>query len=208
MDRRIRKLIAAVLAAVMVLSLAGCGEKKGVENPQQVVLELYAPTDSVLVVSNLTDRFTSENETIGIRVIYEDSAMLAALIEAGYYADIYIADNAAHMDWLDASAGEDGELRERETEEEANPNKNDKIDSSTRGDVFKGTVEVAPDPTPEYDENDQLIEKQPTYEERTFSAALVKSSKHPEEAKAFLDFIRDKEAVGQLFDGIDFEFID
>ena len=197
MDRRIRKLIAAVLAAVMVLSLAGCGEKKGVENPQQVVLELYAPTDSVLVVSNLTDRFTSENETIGIRVIYEDSAMLAALIEAGYYADIYIADNAAHMDWLDASA-----------DEEANPNKNDKIDSSTRGDVFKGTVEVAPDPTPEYDENDQLIEKQPTYEERTFSAALVKSSKHPEEAKAFLDFIRDKEAVGQLFDGIDFEFID
>ena len=197
MDRRIRKLIAAVLAAVMVLSLVGCGEKKGVENPQQVVLELYAPTDSVLVVSNLTDRFTSENETIGIRVIYEDSAMLAALIEAGYYADIYIADNAAHMDWLDASA-----------DEEANPNKNDKIDSSTRGDVFKGTVEVAPDPTPEYDENDQLIEKQPTYEERTFSAALVKSSKHPEEAKAFLDFIRDKEAVGQLFDGIDFEFID
>ncbi len=197
MDRRIRKLIAAVLAAVMLLSLAGCGEKKGIENPQKVVLELYAPSDSVLVVSNLTDRFTQQNETIGIRVIYEDSAMLAALIEAGYYADVYIADNAAHMDWLDAAAGE-----------EANPNKNDKIDGSTRKDIFKGTVEIPPDPTPEYDENDNLIEKQPTYEERTFSVALVKSSKYQEEAKAFIEFIEDKEAVGPLFDGIDFEFID
>ena len=187
-----------LIAALLVAGLAGCGGNKEPENPQQVVLNLYAPTSSVLVVSNIVDRFTEANETIGIKITYDDGAVLASKIEAGYDCDIYISDHTEYMDWLDVTFANSS----------SNPNRHDRIDPDTRADVFKGTVEVENTDPPQYDENDELIEPEPKYEDLTFTAAMVKKTAYPDQVKEFLAYMQDKDSVGQLFEGIDFEMID
>ena len=89
---------------------------------------------------------------------------LAAKIEAGYDCDIFICEDEACMDWLDATK-----------DKEVNPNGNDCLAEGTRSAVFKGTPEGAE-------------------EEMTFSAAVIKTTAQEKEAGKFMSFIESENA--------------
>ncbi len=146
----------------MLLSFASCGKKE--EKSEGIVLNVYASNNSVLAVANLVDSYKSMSSYASVRVTYDEPAMLAAKIEAGYECDIYICEDERCMDWLDAEKGED-----------VNPNKNDCLLEGTRALVFKGVPDGAD-------------------EEMNFFAAVIKATTQEKESRKFLSFIESDNA--------------
>ena len=92
-----------------------------------VVSKTMSTGELMAVMTDLTERYSVVAPRASVLVSFDEGAVLAAKIEGGYPCDIYVSDEPRFMDWLDSECGE-----------EANPNKNDKIWSDTRVDVFQG----------------------------------------------------------------------
>lgn len=157
MSLKARRTLSLLLALLIVFSLGSCGKKQ--EESHDIVLNLFASTNSVLAVANLVDSYKSMSSYAAVRVTYDEPSMLAAKIEAGYECDIFICEDEKCFDWLDGTKGTD-----------VNPNGNDCLAEGTRSEVFKGVP----------DGSDK---------EMTFSAAVIKTTKEEREAKKFVDFI-------------------
>ena len=130
-NKRLKRTIALALSILMIFSLAACGKKEDpqIADPgrdQRVVYTIFAPNSSVLAVSKIVDLFASMATNVAFKITWDSSSeMLATKIADGYECDIFIADDAACIDFLDANASK-----------EANPNGNDKIVSDSRVKVF------------------------------------------------------------------------
>jgi len=161
------------MAAALILSITACGKKQENDGPGETpnadaqVIRIFAPKTSVGILSTAANAYRKYNDSIVIEINYDDGAMLASKIEAGYECDVYVADSADYLDWLDA-----------ECDAEKNPNENDCILEGSRTDVFIGPATV-------YSENGEA-----STEDVTYTAAVIKSSAYPEASKAFIDFMQ------------------
>ncbi|MCF0150855.1 MAG: hypothetical protein HUJ80_05555 [Firmicutes bacterium] len=165
MPSNMKRIAALLLTVVMLFSLASCGGKKEKESTSgKVVLDLFASTNSVLAVANLVDRYQRVSPNTSIRVTYDEPSMLAAKIEAGYDCDIFICEDSTCMDWLDGTKSG-----------EANPNKNNCLESDTRKVIFKGLPEGAVE-----------------FDEYQFEVAMTKNAASSDEISKFIDFISSK----------------
>ncbi|MBQ1887071.1 MAG: hypothetical protein II499_03625 [Firmicutes bacterium] len=160
---RSRKFLALLMAALIIVMTSACGTKTAKE-PDEIILNVFASNNSVYAVANLVDSYKSMSSYAAVRVTYDEPSMLAAKIEAGYDCDIFICEDEACMDWLDATK-----------DKEVNPNGNDCLAEGTRSAVFKGTPEGAE-------------------EEMTFSAAVIKTTAQEKEAGKFMSFIESENA--------------
>ena len=179
---KFKKIAAVLIAAAMVFSFAACGSTTQKaptplppqENPGEIVLEVYAPNETLTIMSTLAYIYKGINPDVSIKIVYDEGAVLAAKLEGGYQADIYIADEPMFMDWLDAEIGENG-----------NPNKNDKIVHSTRTEIAVGPGNES------YSEED--IPEGETYI-TNYSAAKCRTTVHDYEAEKFIAFLASEDA--------------
>ena len=170
---RLKRAAALLLAIALALSITACGKKEndgpgGTPNEEAQVIKVFAPKTSVGIVSTAANAYRKYNDSIVIEITYDDGAMLASKIEAGYECDVYVADSADYLDWLDADCGS-----------EKNPNGNDCILEGSRTDVFIGPATV-------YSEDGE-----PSTEDVTYTAAVIKTGRFPMASQAFIDFMRD-----------------
>ena len=169
---RFRHAAAAALALLLAVSLCACGTPKdrydGTPATNETVLQVYAPASAAGIISTAANAYKRYNPNLSIEINYDDGAMLASKIEAGYDCDVYIADSADYLDWLDSNCTAD-----------KNPNGNDCILEDSRTDVFIGPATV-------YDEDGN--EKT---EDVTYTAAVIKTGNYPNASKAFIEFLKD-----------------
>lgn len=170
MTLKSKRFAALLLTIIMIVSLASCGQtgtqNKASNDSHDVVLDLFASNYSVLAVSNLVDRFQTMSQYTAIRVTYDEPAMLAAKIEAGYDCDIFICEVPSCMDWLDGTKTG-----------EANPNKNNLLNSDSRKQIFKGVPDG-------YTSDADLV----------YEIAVTKKADETEEIEKFIDFITSENA--------------
>ena len=169
---RLKRAAAVLLALLLTMSITACGgDREGMSNPPDPniqILQVFAPKSSVGIVSTAVNAYGRYTDNITVQITYDDGAMLASKIEAGYECDIYIAESADYLDWLDANCTAD-----------KNPNGNDCILEDSRTDVFIGPATV-------YDEDGN--EKT---EDVTYTAAVIKTGNYPNASKAFIEFLKD-----------------
>lgn len=179
-------IIKKVFVFILILSSAvfcvACGasaeNSPGVE-AGQVTLDLFAPDDSLEPIVTIVHNYGSFCPDIAIRITFDTGDMLAAKIEAGYQCDIFFADYARYMDWLDASAVAD-----------ANPNKNDCLISGSRIKVAAGPKLL----------EDGIENPNPL----TYEIAIVKNSKYQTESQKFLEYLM-SEAGDEVFEMYGYE---
>ena len=152
---KFKRALAVIIALTMLISMCAC---KGKETTKSVELDLFAPKQALGIVSTLVNDYYKVQPNISIRITYDEGAMLAARIEAGYKCDIYIADDPYFLDWLDIEA-----------DPQVNLNHNDRIFSDTRKEILEGPAG-----------DDQ--------ETATYSIAVVKPSENKDAAQGFIDF--------------------
>ena len=152
-----KRALAVILALAMILSLCACGKEPDIE------LDFFAPNQSVGIVSTIVNSYHSVKPNVTIRITYDEGAMLAAKIEAGYECDIYLADDTYFLDWLDSAetAG-------------VNVNHNDRIYSDSRQTILTGPVYEA------YAQEGQTT--------TDYSIAVVKPSQKRAAADAFIEY--------------------
>lgn len=187
-----KRVLAALLAAVLVFSFTGCKKQKVSYQPanpnEEFVLQIYAPEELMAVMTDLTERYSVIAPRASVLVSFDEGAVLAAKIEGGYPCDIYVSDEPRFMDWLDSECGE-----------EANPNKNDKIVSSTRHDFITGPGNE------EYMPEDTELAEGEVYN-TTYSVAVCRATGIPYEAEMFINFMLGEEAQ-RIYEVYGFEVI-
>lgn len=185
----IKRVVLLLFLLLIVFTLAACGGNKETQgtppDPNQVTLTVYAPTTSLGVVSTAVNAYKRSAPQIDIQIIYDESLMLAAKVEAGYKCDIFIAEEPMQMDWLDVNCGED-----------ENPNANDLLLEGSRTELFKGFI---PDPEAEDGQT-----------ETVYTAAVIKTASYPIAAQTFIDFLRnaDYEEAEETYKEYGFEKVE
>ena len=173
----IKRVIVFVLLVTIVISCVACGasaQNAGDASLDKVTLDLFAPDASLESMVTIVHNYSSFCPDVDIRITFDTGDMLTAKIEAGYQCDIFLADNAFYMDWLDGNVSGD-----------SNPNKNDCLISESRIDVMSGPRLL----------EDGIENPNPL----TYSLALVKSSVHQEEAAKFLEYVT-SQACDEVFE--------
>ena len=175
-----KRILALLLAVSLIFAFTGCKKEPGYQpaNPnEEFVLEIYAPTELMGIMSDLTERYSTYAPRASVRVSFDEGVVQAAKIEASYPCDIFISDEDRFMDWLDA-----------ECDEEANPNRNDKIISSTRHAFAEGPGNE------EYMPEDMELAEGEVYL-TTYSVAVCRATGLPYEAEQFINFMLSDEAA-------------
>ena len=171
-----KKFLALMAAVCLIFACTGCKEEQQYHyspaNPdEEFVLEIYAPTELMGVMTDLTEKYSTYAPRASVRVSFDDGVVQTAKIEGDYPCDIFIADEEIFMDWLDI-----------ECDETANPNRNDKIVSSTRHDLAEG-----PGNEDYMPEGTELAEGEVYM--TTFSVAVCRATGKPYEAEQFINFM-------------------
>lgn len=174
----LRRFCMLLAAAAIAFSAAGCTKPQSEGTPanpdEELVLEIFAPSETMAIMTDIVYRYSSKAPRVSIKVDYDDGMVQAAKIEGGYACDIYIADEERFMDWLDGKAPQ-----------ESNPNGNDKILSDTRRVFAEGPGNEA------YCE-EELAEGE-VYT-TSYTAAVCKSTVQSYEAGLFIEFLESDEA--------------
>ncbi len=157
------KILAIVLAMLLAAALSACGRQAAAEDTTPYTLTVFAPDNCMEIMSCAAQKYLDYAPNVTVKVTMDGGPVLAAQIEAGYRCDVFIADADMELDWLDKNAPK-----------EANPNRNNIIDSATRTELFTGPVDT------EYFDGDFAI----------YSAAVIKRSAAPAEAEKFINFLK------------------
>ena len=178
-----KKVLAILMAVCLIAAFTGCSKKQEASytpaNPnEEFVLEIYAPSELMAVMTDLAERYTAYAPRATVRITYDDGVVQAAKIEAGYLCDIYVSDEESFMDWLDI-----------ECDEEANPNRNDKIVSSTRHAFVEGPGNE------DYMPEDMELAEDEVYT-TTYSVAVCRTTGKPYESEQFINFMLSDEVKG------------
>ena len=154
-----KRVCALILTVIMLISLCACGSSQ-----KEVVLDVFAPNQSLGIVSTLVASYHKVQPNVTMRITYDSGAMLAAKIEAGYNCDIFIADDTYFLDWLDKAA-----------DTSINVNGNDRIYSdSRRNEVLVGPADE------EYATEEGML--------ALYSIAVVKPSTNRAVSEAFINY--------------------
>lgn len=176
-----KRILALLMTAALVFAFTGCKKQpKGYQpaNPnEEFILEVYAPEELMAVMTDLTERYSTIAPRASVRVSFDEGMVQAAKIEAGYACDIYVSDEERFMDWLDA-----------ECSQEANPNRNDKIVSSTRHAFAEGPGNE------EYREEETELAEGEVYN-TTFSVAVCRTTNLSYESEQFINFMLSDEVA-------------
>ena len=172
-----KKVLALLMAACLIFAAAGC--KKESENPAPApagpddafTLEIYAPSELMAVMTDVANRYSTAVPRASVRLTFDDGVIQTAKIEAGTPCDIFVSDEERFMDWLDA-----------ECDEEANPNKNDKIVSSTRHAFITGPGNE------DYMPEDMELAEGEVYN-TTYSVAVCRTTGLSYESEQFIKFM-------------------
>ena len=156
---KFKRALTVLLAFAMLLAFSACGETAS----KEIVLDVFAPQQALGIVSTLVNDYHKVQPNVSIRITYDEGAILAAKIEAGYNCDIFLSDDSYFLDWLDIAA-----------DPEINLNRNDRIFTDTRKEILTGPVNES------YAADGQT--------EATYSIAVVKPSVDKDAAVAFIDF--------------------
>ena len=179
-----KKVLALLMAACLIFAAAGC--KKESQEPSYVpanpneefILEIYAPSELMAVMTDVANRYsTTVAPRASVRITFDDGVIQTAKIEAGTPCDIFVADEKRFMDWLDA-----------ECDEEANPNKNDKIVSSTRHDFVTGPGNE------DYMPEDMELAEGEVYN-TTYSVAVCRATALSYESEQFVNYMLSDEVT-------------
>ena len=163
----------------MVVLFVACGasaQNSANAGNSKVTLDLFAPDASLEPVVTIVHNYSSICPDVDIRITFDSGDMLTAKIEAGYQCDVFLADRALYMDWLDASVTG-----------ESNPNQNDCLISESRVDIMRGPLFLE-----EGVENPDPL---------TYALAVTKKSANQDEARKFLDYMAGEEcdAVFEMY---------
>lgn len=110
---RLKRAAAVFLLLLLAVPFTACGADEDYEgavypnDPDTITLQVFAPKSSVGIVSTAVNAYRSYAEDVTIQITYDDGAMLASKIEAGYECDIYLADSPDYLDWLDSDSGKE-----------------------------------------------------------------------------------------------------
>ena len=167
---KIKKSIALILTIGLLFTATACGDPEESISPDtgEITLDVFAPDASFEVMISIAHQYSEFYPGVKIRITSDTGAMLAAKIEAGYQCDVYLADEAMYMDWLDGTVDGDG-----------NPNKNDCLISESRVELMTGP------------ENSEDAATDPNI--LTYSLAVIKNSEHPSEAAHLLEYMKNGE---------------
>ena len=163
---KIRKSIALILTIGLLLTLTACGSTKEPipSNAGEITLDVFAPDASFEVMVAIAHQYSEFYPGVKVRITFDTGAMLAEKIEAGYQCDVYLADEAIYLDWLDSAVDGDG-----------NPNQNDCLISESRVALMTGPG----------NSEDNAIDS----DILTYSLATIKTSAYPAEAAHLVEYM-------------------
>ena len=170
-----KKVLALLMAACLIFAAAGCKKEQYNFTPanpdEEFVLEVFAPTALMGVMTDLTELYSTYAPRASVRVSFDDGVVQTAKVEAGTPCDIFISDEELFMDWLDI-----------ECDETANPNRNDKIVSATRHAFAEGPGNE------DYMPEDMELAEGEVYM-TTYSVAVCRATGKSYESEQFVNFM-------------------
>lgn len=162
------------LCAILLIALAvtGCAETKPTTQGDAITLDFFAVDEAFEVAVTVAHRYRATYPGVEVRITYDEGAVLAAMIEAGYRCDVYLCDDPSYLDWLDG-----------QKEQSSNPNGNDLLVEGSRLDLLQRVLPAV--------EPGEGIEAGEQAEVTVFSVAVINTSPHPGEAQKFIEFLLD-----------------
>ncbi len=96
-----KKRLALLLALMMVLTLAACGEKPAAPVDEPVELIVFAAASLTETLSDIGGRYVIDHPDVTIRFNFESSGTLKTQIEEGAACDIFLSAGQKQMDQLE-----------------------------------------------------------------------------------------------------------
>lgn len=125
-----KKLVACAALCAFVLALTGCGgQKSQAEKTEKVHLTVFAAASMTETMNQIAKAYEKEHPNVEISFNFDSSGTLKTQIQNGADCDLFISAAPKQMNQLDASKGSD-----------ANPEKLDFIDSTSRINLLENKV--------------------------------------------------------------------
>ena len=130
-----KKLMAAVLALVMALSLVACGSKDNDKKDDQAVeLTVFAAASLTESLTAIGNKYMAENENVKITFNFDSSGKLLTQITEGAVCDLFLSAAPKQMNALDGSLKDDADK---------NPDGLDMLVAGSRIDLLENKVALA-----------------------------------------------------------------
>lgn len=102
---KMKKVWAALLAAVMMLSLVGCGAEPPAtaETPEEITLVVFAAASLKETLTEIGDKYKAVAPEVTLQFNFDSSGTLKTQIENGADCDVFISAAPKQMNALDAS---------------------------------------------------------------------------------------------------------
>ena len=99
--KKMKKLLALVMALAMVLALCACGGDSAAED---VELTVFAAASMEETLTEIGDMYMAENEGVTVVFNFDSSGTLKTQIQEGAVCDVFISAGQTQMDQLDITA--------------------------------------------------------------------------------------------------------
>lgn len=105
-----RRVLAAALAAMIVIGMAGCGsepekkeeKKETAEKTETTEIQVFVAASLNTVMTELAEKFNEENPDVKITLNADSSGTLMTQIQEGYECDLFFSAAQKQMDQLEA----------------------------------------------------------------------------------------------------------
>ena len=132
-----KKLISMVLALMLVLAFAACGEKKPNaegDTPETVELTVFAAASLTESLTAIGEKYMAENGNVKINFNFDSSGKLLTQIKEGAVCDLFISAAPKQMNALDGTLKDNAEK---------NPDGLDLLVAGSRIDLLENKVALA-----------------------------------------------------------------
>lgn len=134
-----KKLIALLLALVLVLTMVACGEKQPTndnqnDTPETVELTVFAAASLTESLTAIGEKYMAENQNVKISFNFDSSGKLLTQIKEGAVCDLFISAAPKQMNALDGTLKDNAEK---------NPDGLDLLVAGSRIDLLENKVALA-----------------------------------------------------------------
>ena len=134
-----KKLIALLLALVLVLTMVACGEKQSTndnqnDTPETVELTVFAAASLTESLTAIGEKYMAENQNVKISFNFDSSGKLLTQIKEGAVCDLFISAAPKQMNALDGTLKDNAEK---------NPDGLDLLVAGSRIDLLENKVALA-----------------------------------------------------------------
>lgn len=134
-----KKLIALLLALVLVLTMVACGEKQPTndnqnDTPETVELTVFAAASLTESLTAVGEKYMAENQNVKISFNFDSSGKLLTQIKEGAVCDLFISAAPKQMNALDGTLKDNAEK---------NPDGLDLLVAGSRIDLLENKVALA-----------------------------------------------------------------